>query len=107
MDNYSNTNAKTQQYVARRTGEGMSLKEFQRCLKRYITRGLFPIILNDLAMTSLLDIGASMRSLKAFFIPCKQTTGPSLQFQNEGGSQAQNIRIYLGILQPNTTSFCQ
>lgn len=43
---------RTQQYVARRTGEGMSLKEIQRCLKRYITRALFPIILNDLALTS-------------------------------------------------------
>jgi transposase len=42
----------TQQYVARRTKEGMSLKEIQRCLKRYITRGLFPIILNDLTMST-------------------------------------------------------
>lgn len=43
---------RTQQYVARRTTEGMSLKEIQRCLKRYIIRGLFPIILNDLAVTT-------------------------------------------------------
>ena len=42
----------TQQYVARRTKEGMSLKEIQRCLKRYITRKLFPIILNDLATST-------------------------------------------------------
>lgn len=43
---------RTQQYVSRRTSEGMSLKEIQRCLKRYIARGLFPIILNDLAIAN-------------------------------------------------------
>ncbi len=43
---------RTQQYVARRTSEGRSLKEIQRCLKRYIARGLFPIILNDLAIAN-------------------------------------------------------
>lgn len=42
----------TQQYIARRTKEGMSLKEIQRCLKRYIIRGLFPIILNDLSLSA-------------------------------------------------------
>jgi len=42
----------TQQYVTRRTAEGMSLKEIQRCLKRYIARKLFPIILSDLATST-------------------------------------------------------
>ena len=40
---------RTRAYVARRTAEGLSNKEIQRCLKRYIVRELYPIILADLA----------------------------------------------------------
>ncbi len=36
-------------YVERRTKEGMSNKEIHRCLKRYIVRELYPLILADLA----------------------------------------------------------
>ena len=36
-------------YVDRRTKEGMSNKEIHRCLKRYIVRELYPLILADLA----------------------------------------------------------
>ena len=39
---------RTQAYVARRTSQGMSRKEIQRCLKRYIVRELYPLILADL-----------------------------------------------------------
>lgn len=39
---------RTQIYVARRTAEGKSLKEIHRCLKRYIIRELYPLILADL-----------------------------------------------------------
>lgn len=39
---------RTRAYVARRTAEGMSTKEIQRCLKRYIVRELYPLILADL-----------------------------------------------------------
>lgn len=39
---------RTRAYVARRTTEGKSLKEIHRCLKRYIIRGLYPLILADL-----------------------------------------------------------
>ena len=39
---------RTQAYVARRTAEGMSNKEIHRCLKRYIVRELYPLILADL-----------------------------------------------------------
>ena len=35
-------------YVARRTAEGKSTKEIQRCLKQYIVRELYPLILADL-----------------------------------------------------------
>ena len=40
---------RTQAYVMRRTAQGMSNKEIQRCLKRYIVRELYPIILADLS----------------------------------------------------------
>lgn len=43
---------RTKLYVKRRTKEGMSNKEIQRCLKRYIARELFPKILNDLAIAA-------------------------------------------------------
>jgi len=39
---------RTQAYVERRTTEGLTGKEIHRCLKRYIVRELFPIILSDL-----------------------------------------------------------
>ncbi len=39
---------RTREYVARRTAQGLSLKEIQRCLKRYIVRQLYPLILADL-----------------------------------------------------------
>ena len=42
------SDARTRAYVARRTAEGLSPKEIQRCLKRYIVRELYPLILADL-----------------------------------------------------------
>jgi hypothetical protein len=40
---------RTRAYVARRSAEGMSNKEIHRCLKRYIVRELYPLIMADLA----------------------------------------------------------
>ena len=40
---------RTKVYVERRTNEGRTLKEIQRCLKRYIVRELYPLILLDLS----------------------------------------------------------
>lgn len=40
---------RTKIYVDRRTGEGLSTKEILRCLKRYIVREHYPLILSDLA----------------------------------------------------------
>jgi transposase len=40
---------RTKIYVNRRTREGLSTKEILRCLKRYIVRELYPLILSDLA----------------------------------------------------------
>jgi transposase len=42
------SDARTRQYTEKRTAEGLTTKEIQRCLKRYIARELFPIILSDL-----------------------------------------------------------
>jgi len=39
---------RTRAYVERRTKEGMSNREIHRCLKRYIVRELYPLILADL-----------------------------------------------------------
>ena len=46
---------RTRAYVARRTTEGKSLKEIHRCLKRYIVRELYPLILADLNDSVLLS----------------------------------------------------
>ena len=43
---------RTMKYVERRTTEGKSNKEIQRCLKRYIARELFPKILEDLTLAA-------------------------------------------------------
>ena len=40
---------RTRAYVTRRSAEGLSTKEIQRCLKRYIVRELYPLIIADLA----------------------------------------------------------
>jgi len=40
---------RTRASVARRSAEGMSNKEIHRCLKRYIVRELYPLIMADLA----------------------------------------------------------
>lgn len=39
---------RTRAYVARRTQQGLSNKEIHRCLKRYIVRELYPLILADM-----------------------------------------------------------
>ena len=43
---------RTRAYVERRTKEGLSSKEIHRCLKRYIVRELYPLIMADLTESS-------------------------------------------------------
>lgn len=43
------SDSRTRVYVERRTSEGRTLKEIHRCLKRYIVRELYPLILRDLS----------------------------------------------------------
>jgi transposase len=38
-------------YVERRTKEGLSKREIMRCLKRYVARELFPLIIDALPPT--------------------------------------------------------
>jgi len=45
---------RTRDYAERRTKEGRSRREIIRCLKRYIARELFPLVLNDLQHTTAL-----------------------------------------------------
>jgi transposase len=42
------SDSRTRAYVERRTQEGRSTKEIQRCLKRYLVRELYPLIIADL-----------------------------------------------------------
>ena len=42
-------------YVERRTKEGLSRREIMRCLKRYIARELYPLLLAALDPPSNLD----------------------------------------------------
>ena len=46
---------RTRTYVTRRTAQGMSNKEIQRCLKRYIVRELYPLILADLSDAAIIS----------------------------------------------------
>jgi transposase len=39
---------RTRAYAARRTAEGLSNKEIKRCIKRYIARELYPVIVASL-----------------------------------------------------------
>lgn len=41
---------RTSLYTAKRSAEGKSVKEIQRCLKRYIARELYPIMMSDLSV---------------------------------------------------------
>jgi hypothetical protein len=38
---------RTQEYVARRTGEGLSKREIIRCLKRYVAREVFSVLIES------------------------------------------------------------
>jgi transposase len=47
---------RTQAYIARRTAEGRTLKEIFRCLKRYIVREIYPLVLADLKESQALAL---------------------------------------------------
>ena len=43
--------ARTKAYVSKRTQEGRTVAEIRRCLKRYIVRELYPLLIADLGAT--------------------------------------------------------
>jgi transposase len=43
---------RTQEYVARRTAEGKSKREIIRCLKRYIAREVYRVLISCVARSS-------------------------------------------------------
>ena len=50
---------RTRAYVARRTADGLSKPEIIRCLKRYIARELYPLLLTTTSQLVGADPGAS------------------------------------------------
>jgi transposase len=44
---------RTQEYVARRTAEGKSKREIIRCLKRYVAREVYRVLVSGIASSSL------------------------------------------------------
>jgi hypothetical protein len=47
---------RTQEYVARRTAEGKSKREIIRCLKRYIAREVYRVLVSCGARSSSADL---------------------------------------------------
>ena len=47
---------RTRAYVAKRTAEGKSKREIIRCLKRYIARELYRILVSPLRTTSSISV---------------------------------------------------
>ena len=46
------TDARTREYVARRTAEGKNRREIMRCLKRYIAREIYGVLIPSVARSS-------------------------------------------------------
>ncbi len=59
------THLPTKAYVARRTAEGLSKREIMRCLKRYVARELFPLILAATEPPTVVEGGAEHREIAA------------------------------------------
>ena len=76
---------RTRDYVARRTAQGLSKKEIHRCLKRYIVRELYPLILADLKDSALF---ACHRSVNA----CGESLFGSLKVERLQGQRFETRR---------------
>jgi hypothetical protein len=48
---------RTQEYVARRTAEGKSKREVLRCLKRYVAREVYRVLVSPAAAPSPMKAG--------------------------------------------------
>ena len=76
---------RTRDYVARRPAQGLSKKEIHRCLKRYIVRELYPLILADLKDSALF---ACHRSVNA----CGESLFGSLKVERLQGQRFETRR---------------
>jgi hypothetical protein len=72
---------RTQAYVSRRSSQGMSRKEIQRCLKRYIVRELYPLILADFLRVSLQPVAVVSRFDRRFGVGRRVARRPQQQAQ--------------------------
>lgn len=57
------TDEKTREYVAKRTREGKTKREIMRCLKRYVAREMYGILMNPLACAGI-EEGSRLRALR-------------------------------------------
>jgi len=97
---------RTKIYVEQRTHKGLSTKEIHRCLKRYIVRELFPLIMGDLVALA----GAPWhRSINApterFFRSLKTEWVPETGFSSLPEAQAviaHYITGYYSLIRPHT-----
>ncbi len=48
---------RTQEYVARRTAEGKSKREIVRCLKRYVAREVYRVLVSTAALPWVMGVG--------------------------------------------------
>jgi hypothetical protein len=51
--------ARTRRYVERRTGEGRTKKEIIRCLKRYVAREIYRILVSNTAPDTAQSVPAA------------------------------------------------
>jgi transposase len=54
---------RTREYVDRRTAEGKNRREIMRCLKRYIAREVYPILISNAARPSPIGVGSQARTV--------------------------------------------
>ena len=89
---------RTQAYVMRRTAQGMSNKEIQRCLKRYIVRELYPIILADLSDAATITWHRSVNApTESWFNSFKNERAHGLRYETRAEMAAMSFE-YIEVL---------
>jgi transposase InsO family protein len=88
---------RTRAYVERRTAEGLSNKEIHRCLKRYIIRELYPLILADLAAPTGISWHRSVNAVaERFFLNLKMERVWQRQYANHAEAKADITDYIVG-----------
>jgi transposase len=79
---------RTRAYVTKRTQEGRTLPEIRRCLKRYIAREIYPLLLADLAAAASVPWHRSVNAvMESFFSTVKFELGE--HFESCGDAKMQ------------------